>query len=241
MIIDLVIPSIFPDNIIAGIATGYNTDNIKESYFETQSFNNDSIYLSRKKLETFFSKDFESFYYQKQIHSDIVLIDNNNSKIQESDSIISNKIGRLYNTSIADCQSILVYDAINNAISAIHSGWKGTKLNIVGKTINKMKVTYGSNPSNLLIYLSPSASVDNYEVGEEFKDIFPKTTARIEGKYYFDNRSEILKQLLDSGVLKNNIESYNECTITNNRFHSHRRDRSKSGRMSAFIGIRASL
>ena len=239
--IDIITPTIFPKEIISGVATGYVSESQKMSYFETPYYGSDSIVNSRNALQSIYMSNIDGFYYQKQIHSDIVLIDtiSKSNEIIESDAVISNHTGILYNVSIADCQAILAYDPVNKAIAAIHSGWKGTNLNIVDKTIEKMIDIYSTNPSELLVYLAPSACVDNYEVGPEFSDIFPKATIRKEDKYYFDNRKEILNQLLVTGVQKKNIESNNDCTITNNRYHSYRRDKSESGRMSAFIGIRS--
>lgn len=234
--IDIMKAKIFPNNVIVGIATGYSE--MKTSYFSTEKYNENDILKARVKLEDYFKDCFSKFFYQNQIHSDII---NDLSKIDaqiESDAIVCNESGILLNVSIADCQSILVYDAVNQVIVAIHSGWKGTKLNIVTKAIKRLKVDYNTNPSDLLIFLPPSASVQNYEVGEEFMDLFPKSTISIDGKYYFDNRKEIINQLLDSGIKIINIESLNECTISNNRFHSYRRDKAQSGRMSAFIGIK---
>ncbi len=239
--IDVLKINIFPNNVVSGVATGYISDSQKQSYFETANYNSEIVLISRKAIETINTNEINHFYYQKQIHSDIVLIDPkpNSIEIIESDAIISNLSGILYNVSIADCQAILVYDPINNAIAAIHSGWKGTSLNIVGKTISKLIDTYGTNPSKLLVYLAPSACLDNYEVGIEFTELFPETTIKIEDKFYFDNRKEISNQLLEAGIRNNNIESNMECTITNIRYHSYRRDKNASGRMSAFIGIRA--
>lgn len=237
--IDLLKPSIFPNNIIAGVATGYFSNSESFSYFETSNFNAHSVEIGRESLESLFRDKIYRFHYQKQIHSDIILIDKlqNDTLNSESDAIISDIPGVLYNVSIADCQAILIYDSVNQAVAAVHSGWKGTSLNIVTKTIETMKNIYNTNTKDLLVYLSPSANVKNYEVGIEFIDIFPETTIKVEDKYYYDNKKEIIKQLLDSGVLKNNIESNDDCTISNNRYHSFRRDKNKSGRMSAFIGI----
>ena len=241
--IDLIKPNIFPnEEVIAGVATGYVSEILKRSYFETQIYNSQVVENDRKQLEKAFSSYFDFFYYQKQTHSDIILLNpltnSNDLNILESDSIISQQKGILYNVSIADCQAILVYDPNSEAVVAIHSGWRGTKLNIVDKTINRMMNLFKSNPENLLVYLSPSASVENYEVGQEFMEMFPESTIHFQGKYFFNNRKQIIQQLISTGIKKSNIESTNECTINNSRYHSFRRDGSRSGRMSAFIGLK---
>lgn len=241
-LIDLIKPNIFPNEVIAGVATGYVSESLKRSYFETQIYNSHVVENDRKQLEKAFSSFFDFFYYQEQTHSDIILLNpltnSNDINILESDSIISQQKGILYNVSIADCQAILVYDPNSEAVVAIHSGWRGTKLNIVDKTINRMMNLFKSNPEDLLVYLSPSASVENYEVGQEFMEMFPESTIHFQGKYFFNNRKQIIQQLISTGIKKSNIESTNECTINNSRYHSFRRDGSRSGRMSAFIGLK---
>lgn len=236
--IDIIKTSIFPPNIIAGVATGYSKNIC--SFFPTTKYPIDTINSCRKALEKCFKADINNYVYQKQTHSDIVQIISSNNSIQlnESDSLITSEIGLMLNISIADCQAVLIYDKLNNIIAGVHSGWKGTKSNIVGKTIDSLERDYKSQAKDLLVYLAPSACVDNYEVGNEFVDYFPSSIIESNGKYYFDNRKEILIQLKSKGIVLNNIESNNECTIANTRYHSHRRDGLESGRMSAFIGIR---
>lgn len=236
--IDIIKTSIFPTNVIAGVATGFSEQTC--SYFPTPKYSTESINNSRKALETSFKDLNINFVYQKQVHSDIVQTVNstNMSNLSDSDSLITSEQDLMLNISIADCQAILIYDNVNNIIAGVHSGWKGTQTNIVGKTIETLQRHYNSQAENLLVYLAPSACVDNYEVGNEFIGIFPNSILESKGKYYFDNRKQILFQLESIGIILQNIESNNDCTITNNRYHSHRRDGLDSGRMSAFIGIR---
>jgi len=235
--IDIIKTNIFPSNVVSGVATG---NSYKYSYFKTKSFKEKLVNNSRKELEKLNSIYFKHFLYQNQKHSDFILNCNDNWSINEiqSDAIICQKKGILINISIADCQALLIYDPKTNSIGAIHSGWKGTYKKIVTKTIARLKSDFNTHAEDLLVFLSPSASFLKYEVGNEFISIFPNNTKLINGKYYFDNRNEIMNQLLLSGVLPNNIESSDDCTITNNRYHSYRRDKQQSGRMSAFIGIK---
>lgn len=237
--IDIIKTNIFPKNVISGVATGYNSP-IHSSYFETTNYNSSEVFDVRNEFKGYIGGAIiDSYYYQKQIHSDIirVITHSNINDISESDGIITNEKGIMLNVSIADCQAILLFDPKTETIGAVHSGWKGTKLNIVGKAISTMIDKFNANSSDILVYLSPSASCDNYEVGEEFVDFFPNTVISKNGKYYFDNKAEIISQLRNSGVDFKNIESNNECTIDNKRLHSYRRDKTKSGRMSAFIGL----
>lgn len=173
--------------------------------------------------------------FNKQVHSDIVRIVDGNSNTEEADALITNEKQLMLLIKIADCAAILLYDKINEVIAAVHSGWRGTKADIASKTISQMKQNFGTEANSLLAYISPSASVNNYEVGKEFVDYFPKYISKRGNKYYFDNKKAIKNQLLNAGLSKDNIEVSDICTIENKDYHSYRRDGERSGRMGAFI------
>jgi YfiH family protein len=177
--------------------------------------------------------------FQHQIHSDIIRVIDEESEETDSDAMDTDQHGLILCVKIADCAAILAYDPVNHAIAALHSGWRGTQQNITAKAINKMSELYGSKPENLLLYISPCASGKNYEVGSDVADFFPRSIKPIRnGKYLFDNTKELLLQLQEIGVPKNNIQTSNICTIENQDFHSYRRERERSGRMCAFIGMK---
>ncbi len=89
------------------------------------------------------------------------------------------------------------------------------------------------------IYISPAAGGNVYEIGEEVAKFFPRSIKpTTNGKYLFDNKHEIYLQLTDAGANSDNIEISQECTISNPNLHSYRRDKEKSGRMSAFISMK---
>lgn len=173
-----------------------------------------------------------------QIHSNIVHIVDSNYKSKYGDALITNVPNYIIGVKIADCAGILIFDPVCKAVSAIHSGWRGTLKKILPKTIEKMTSMFNSNPKNFLVYISPLASVESYEVGKEFENLFPYSIFHRDGKIYFDNKKEILTQLINSGVRLENIEVSDLCTIANQNLHSYRRDKEKSGRMFAFIGLK---
>jgi hypothetical protein len=78
-----------------------------------------------------------------------------------------------------------------------------------------------------------------YEVGEEVAIMFGnKVVPYHKKKIFIDLKKENTHQLLQQGVLENNIEVSTSCTICEKElFHSYRRDGKKSGRMMAVICI----
>lgn len=57
---------------------------------------------------------------------------------------------------IADCQPILLYDPTRRIVGAVHSGWRGSIKNILGKTVQRMEGEFGVNPQDVYVAIGPS-------------------------------------------------------------------------------------
>jgi len=232
-------PNIFDKKVVISGITLRNV-NYKPPYgfsiSKAELFTDEEIELNRKALSHFLGISRSNLIIQKQVHGDVVNIVTNNYPIKESDAMITDAKGVCLVVSLADCCGILVHDPIKNIIAAIHSGWKGTRLNIVGKTIQKVVDTFDSNPSDMMIWVTPCAGGQDYEVGWEVAQYFTEfITVKGNGKYLLDLKSAIKHQLLNNGILEKNIEISLESTISDLKYHSYRRDKELSGRMAAFI------
>ncbi|MBK9246865.1 MAG: peptidoglycan editing factor PgeF [Ignavibacteria bacterium] len=184
------------------------------------------------------SVDRNCLKFQKQIHGDTIAFINKDSIQPESDGMITNQKGVILCVLVADCCGILLYDQDNKAVGALHSGWKGTYLNIAAKGVNTMVQNFGTIPELLKAYLSPCASEHNYQVRKDVAELFPTAVVQISEEYYlFNNRLRIKEQLLESGLKAENITISSECTISNTNYHSYRRDGAKSGRSCVYIGL----
>ena len=56
----------------------------------------------------------------------------------------------------ADCQAVLLHDPHRRAIAAVHCGWRGSVVGIIGKTIAAMQRYYRSIPADLTAFIGPS-------------------------------------------------------------------------------------
>jgi polyphenol oxidase len=238
---EIIKPNIFDkEKIISGV-TCKNLHLFPETGFSISAgkiFNENELISHRKYFAEFLNIPIKNLKCQKQVHGTYVRILDKNSLELESDGMMTTEKGLILCVATADCCAILIHDPVNNAIAALHSGWKGTKENMAKVGIDKMIESYYSSPEDLLIYLSPCASGEKYEVGWDVAKYFPNSIKKLpNGKYLFDNYMEITKQLIDCGVNPENIESASECTISNNNLHSFRRDKDKAGRMAAYIGL----
>jgi len=158
------------------------------------------------------------------------------SILPDGDGLYTNNPDLILGIALADCCGIMIYDPRNRAIMALHAGWRGAKLDIGAKGIEIMKEQFGTDSSDVLIWLTPSAGRERYEVGPEFMDVFPGYVDQVDMSTYFDLRSYIASTLIECGVLAQHIEMSTICTITDNRFHSFRRE-GNIGRNIAFLGL----
>jgi len=123
----------------------------------------------------------------------------------------------------------------------IHSGWRGTLMQIAKNAVDEARMNFGCSPKDLKVLLGPLIGKCCYEVTPEIAVLFPSSFVNYKprSKPKLDLAGFIHAQLLESGVRKNNIFSVDECTYCGPDFLcSYRKDENKKGRMLAFIGIK---
>jgi len=183
-----------------------------------------------------------------QTHSDIVhTIEDKPGKVLEGDAQItaSTRLGLVIKT--ADCLPILLVDESWGAIAAVHCGWKGTGKRIIQNVVSKLEEELGCRSSSLIAAMGPCIGPNCYEVGEDVLRFFnesglPLTIFRKHperpDKHFLDLKRANRHQMLEAGVLEENIFSIGGCTHCDTDLLSYRRDRNVTGRMFNFIGIK---
>ncbi len=172
-----------------------------------------------------------------QMHQDdIIVIESEPSATLKADAVITKTKGLPLAVKVADCQGVLIYDPKTNSIAAVHSGWRSSALNIIGKTIKKMQSELGSKPSDLLIGISPSLGPCCAEFTDPTKEL-PDLIHPYINKNQVDFWSLSLAQCMKAGVPENQIEIAKTCTKCNHeKYFSHRNK--ETGRMAVFIGLK---
>jgi YfiH family protein len=205
----------------------------------------------------------------KQIHSDVIhLFSAAPAHACKGDASVTNRPGLLLTVQTADCVPILLVDPNKRVVAAIHAGWKGTLARIAEKAVGRLRLEFGSKPSQLLAALGPSIGPCCYEVGADFVTKF--TAQFADASEYFDeprtgdepNPLQWLSmmppghqpaprhvhldlpkanraQLLAAGLRPQNIFPSGLCTACRtDLFFSYRREGALSGRLMSVIGIR---
>lgn len=193
--------------------------------------------INMKKLKEALKVDDIGFL--KQIHSDIIM--DYNGEVVEGDSIITSNKNIALGVFTADCVPIMLCDEQKGVIAAVHSGWKGTEKNILGKTIDKMIKEYHCKKDDIAAFIGPHIQKCCYEVSEDlidkFKNIETYKKDLINEGRYLDLNACILSTLKEKGVLIKNIYNTKTCTYCEKEhsLHSYRRDKELAGRIFSVI------
>lgn len=243
----ILIPKIFiSEKIIAGQST--RIGGVSKEPFNSLNLGlsvNDEEKNVWKNRELFFGKlgiPLQQISRSHQVHGNKVLLVDEPITSEGHDALITNKPNIFLAVSVADCTPILIHDEKQNTVAAIHAGWKGTVGNIVSNTLLEMKNNFATEGKDCKAFIGACISYSNFEVGEEVAEKFDDTLKRFDvekQKWFVDLKKANQQQLLDFGVLPNNIEATDYCTVSNNDlFFSHRKEKGKTGRMMAVIGIK---
>ena len=188
----------------------------------------------------------------EQVHgSEVTVVSEGtgSAPVAGADALVTGTPDLLLMLFFADCVPVYLVDPVRKVVGLAHAGWRGTAVNIAGRTLQTMASEFGCVPSACFAAVGPSISGDSYEVGPEVADLFrslPGARAssvvtprsEISGTYNLNLRAVIFGQLLYAGLPAGSIAVCDEDTFRNKRdFFSYRRD-GATGRMAAFLGIK---
>lgn len=179
----------------------------------------------------------------RQVHgTDVVVVGDVRPDAETcADALVTNRRQWVLGVKLADCCCVLMIDDVHDVVAAVHSGWRGTAGNIVDATLRVMNTEFGTVADQVRAWLSPCASGACYRVREDVYSVLAPFCSPVHGsssQWTFDNHTAILHQLRSAGVPEASIVIDRSCTISDQRWHSHRRDGERAGRMLAFIGLR---
>ena len=185
-----------------------------------------------------------------QIHSNKILLVNkkNYKNIFYGDGLITGEKNLALGVLTADCAPIFIFDIQKNFVCCLHSGWKGALLNIVAKSIKKIKNKKISN-KNIKAIVGPCLGFKNFEVDKKFKLKFINKNNKYSKFFKYKNKHKDLFnlrglinfQLKEVGI--KDVYNINKDTYKNTEiFFSHRRathlNKDTTGRMINIISLK---
>jgi len=164
------------------------------------------------------------------------------------DGLVTNVPGITLVTLCADCVTLCFLDPVKKVIGLAHAGWKGSLNQIGKKTVEVFISKYQSNPSDILVGISPSIGPCCFEVNRDIYNQFMNLglcgitdcAKPQKNQQFLLNLWKINELiLLDSGISETNIITTDICTNCNNQvLFSYRKDGGTTGRMAAVIELR---
>jgi YfiH family protein len=154
------------------------------------------------------------------------------------DALVTALKGKLLMVQAADCQSVFLYDPFQKAVANVHSGWRGSIKNVIGRAVKTMETEMQCLARHIVAGVGPSlgpccAEFINYktEIPREYWKYKDQSDL-------FDFWSLSRDQLVAAGVLSENIYLSKMCTKCNpTMFFSYRGER-QTGRFAAVIGLK---
>ena len=164
--------------------------------------------------------------------------------LPDADSIITDDPLLVPIVSTADCAPILIACTATNTCAAIHAGWRGIALDILGETVRALVEEFSADPISMIAAIGPCASASRYEVGRDVIEAFRERGLEqalhfspLPGKAYADCAGAARILLQRCGIGPESIECDPPCTITDTSFSSHRREPLNKARMFSAIAI----
>ena len=165
----------------------------------------------------------------------------NIDKVAHADALFTTEKNIGLAVTHADCQAVIFYDPVHEAVAVAHAGWRGMAQNIYARVIEAMQRDLGAQPQNLIACISPSLGPDHSEF-KNYRQELPQDfwPYQVNGgkPHHFDLWAIGQKQLLAAGLLERNIEISGVCTYCNPKeYFSHRRDK-ETGRHATIVALK---
>jgi hypothetical protein len=187
--------------------------------------------------------------------------------LPSADIVVSTDADSALAIQTADCVPLLIADRRTGAVAAAHAGWRGQAARAPRTAVDALRQTFGSRHADLVAAIGPCIGPCCYEVGRDVREAFveasfdadqvsrwftdaPRQTARNRSMrelsavrrpehWFFDGQASVRDQLVECGLLPDQIHAADLCTASHPAFCSYRRDGAQAGRIAAAIRPRA--
>ena len=191
--------------------------------------------------------------FTHQVHGDTVLpvMESDRHELftdvpYAADGLITKEPGLPLIAFSADCIPILLHDPVQNAVAAVHAGWRGTAFGIAEKAVRKMTACFGSRPADVRAAIGPGIGPCCFETGPEVPAALyqalgqdAEEVIRPAGeKAFADLKKANLLFLLRAGLLPEQVDLCPVCTRCSHALYwSHRQTLGERGVQGAIISL----
>jgi YfiH family protein len=165
----------------------------------------------------------------------------------ETDGLVTSLKNRPLFIPVADCTAIAFFDPKQQVIGMVHAGWKGAVNCIPQRMVEIMQRTYGCDPTDILVGISPGIGPCCYQVREDLVEIFTGAFPEVASRFFvpqpddtvhLDMWTALRWQLEASGILPEHLHIAEICTACHtDEFYSHRAEHGKTGRFACLLAL----
>jgi YfiH family protein len=166
----------------------------------------------------------------------------NTFRFDDGDAMITDAAGTSIGIRTADCLPVLIGDTASGAVAAIHCGWRSLALGLAGKVMRTLVDIMGSDPSVYSAAMGPSIGPCCYEVGGDVRESFEPSLCGNnafldgeDGNLYMDLGEAAKVQLTAAGMVSENIERVEGCTMCDRELFWSYRAGDETERMTSWI------
>jgi len=161
------------------------------------------------------------------------------AEVQSVDALVTLQVGVGLVALAADCVPVILVDPVAGVVAAVHCGWRGLMLDVVGAALEAM-VGAGARVDHLRALVGPAICGLCYPVPRErvadVAQVRPEAVATSrDGQPALDVRVGVAAGLAELGVV---TDLFGGCTFEDPDLFSHRRD-GRTGRQSGAVAILA--
>ncbi|MFO0971264.1 MAG: polyphenol oxidase family protein [Candidatus Saccharimonadales bacterium] len=126
---------------------------------------------------------------------------------------------------VADCIPAILYDPKNHVLALAHLGRHNSIANLTTKVVKHLQSSFKSNPADLLVWLGPSISPENYALERvdfaKNDENWKPYTQKVDNGFLVDLRGYAQNSFLKAGVKKSGIFHSGNNTATHPKYWSH--------------------
>lgn len=176
-----------------------------------------------------------AFAQMRQVHGRTVRVATPGKlDLGAADAAIAATPGVAVSVLTADCVPVLLSAAAGSIVAAVHAGWRGTAVDVVGDTVRLFESQFGVSPATIDAALGPAIGACCYAVGSDVVDAMREQPALVAagasvvaadagGAWRVDLRAANRALLGAAGLDGDRIRSVGPCTRCRaNAFFSHR-------------------
>lgn len=171
--------------------------------------------------------------FMEQIHSNEVLFYEPEKDLYTCDGLICSEANVALCVLSADCLPLLLWHK-SGIIAALHSGRKGTFVNILSRAVLAINKGYESlKNDDFTLIIAPSICTHHYALSGELLNYAQKNFGEFLQGNLLDLKGIVKKQARDLGIL--DIKDCGICTFDDERFFSYRRNQTQQRFVSVIV------